>query len=296
MDTNANIRQIQLSDAAALAPAEAVVATDELVILDDLQMRGLTGKAVQIGFLAVCFCRSGSATIALGEKEAKLEAGSLFVGVGEPIVSILDVSPDFKMSIALVQRSLLDNSIIGLHQLWQYLLYLYNHPILPLEEDEQMWVDRTFTYLKMRFARKNHAYLDETIAALIRLFYFDICDLLSRHCVPLSRNGHSAGSLIFERFIALLGEHFKHERSITWYAEQLCITPKYLSEIVKSVSGRTAGQWVTNFVILEVKQLLANTPLSIKEIAQELHFANQSFLGKYFRNATGMSPSDFRKE
>lgn len=80
-----------------------------------------------------------------------------------------------------------------------------------------------------------------------------------------------------------------------WYSDQLCLTPKYLSEAVKAVSGKTARQWITTLVIMEVKVLLRNTDLSIKEIAQELNFPNQSFLGKYFKNATNISPSDYRR-
>ncbi|GAY29767.1 AraC family transcriptional regulator, partial [Prevotella sp. MGM2] len=100
---------------------------------------------------------------------------------------------------------------------------------------------------------------------------------------------------IFDKFIHLLSDNFRSERNVSWYSDQLCLTPKYLSEVVKNVSGRTAGQWIANFVVMEIKQLLANTSLSVKEIAVRLNFSNQSFLGKYFKNATGFSPSDYRK-
>lgn len=75
----------------------------------------------------------------------------------------------------------------------------------------------------------------------------------------------------------------------------MCLTPKHLSEMVKMVSGRTAGQWLTTMVMIETKTLLQDTQYSIKEIAQMMNFQNQSFLGKYFKNIEGISPSDFRK-
>ena len=92
-----------------------------------------------------------------------------------------------------------------------------------------------------------------------------------------------------------MSQHFKHERSVEWYSSEMCLTPKHLSEVVKLVSGKTAGQWINTLVIIEIKSLLMNTSLSIKEIAMELNFPNQSFLGKYFKNTEGISPSDFRK-
>ena len=73
------------------------------------------------------------------------------------------------------------------------------------------------------------------------------------------------------------------------------MTPKHLSEVVKQVSGKTAGQWITTMVMIEIKTLLKQSSLTIKEIAQEMNFPNQSFLGKYFKNVEGVSPSDFRK-
>ena len=81
-----------------------------------------------------------------------------------------------------------------------------------------------------------------------------------------------------------------------WYSSEMCLTPKHLSEVVKQVSGKTAGQWITTLVIIEIKSLLRHTTLSIKEVAQEMNFPNQSFLGKYFKNVEGVSPSDFRKQ
>jgi AraC-like DNA-binding protein len=83
---------------------------------------------------------------------------------------------------------------------------------------------------------------------------------------------------------------------VSWYGEQLCITPKYLSETVKQVSRRTPNEWIDNFVTLEVRVLLKNSSMSIKEIAQHLNFPNQSFLGKYFKEHVGMSPSEYRKK
>jgi AraC-like DNA-binding protein len=89
--------------------------------------------------------------------------------------------------------------------------------------------------------------------------------------------------------------NFRVERRVGWYAEQLCITPKYLSETVKQVSRRTPNEWIDNYVTLEVRVLLKNSTMSIKEIAQTLNFPNQSFLGKFFKEHVGMSPSDYRK-
>lgn len=106
----------------------------------------------------------------------------------------------------------------------------------------------------------------------------------------------SHGFVLFGRFLGMVQQNYKVQRNVVWYSEQLCVTPKYLSEVVKRVSGRTARQWIQLFVLIEIKTLLRNTNYSIKEITGALNFPNQSFLGKYFKNATGQSPSEYRHE
>ena len=83
---------------------------------------------------------------------------------------------------------------------------------------------------------------------------------------------------------------------MVWYGEQMCLSPKYLSEVVKEISGRSASGWISAMVINEIKTLLRNTNYSVKEVAQIMNFRNQSFLGKYFKNYTGMSPREYKKK
>lgn len=99
---------------------------------------------------------------------------------------------------------------------------------------------------------------------------------------------------IFERFYESLIESYQAERSVRFYADRLCLTPKHLSGVVKEVSGKTVGEWIDDFVILEAKALLNSSSLSIQEISDRLNFANQSFFGKYFKHYTGLSPKEYR--
>ena len=100
---------------------------------------------------------------------------------------------------------------------------------------------------------------------------------------------------IMAKFILAVSEHFREERQVAYYAHKLFITPKHLSSVVKELSGRTAGDWIENYVVMEAKVLLKTTDRTIQEIAVYLNFANQSFFGKYFKHHTGMSPTAYRK-
>lgn len=96
------------------------------------------------------------------------------------------------------------------------------------------------------------------------------------------------------RFRILVDKHFTHERGIDFFASLLCITPKYLSSVVKQTSGKTPNYWISETIIREVKKQLLNSTKSIKEIAHTLNFRDNSSLGKYFKKHTGLSPSFYR--
>jgi AraC-like DNA-binding protein len=109
-------------------------------------------------------------------------------------------------------------------------------------------------------------------------------------------NSHNRAEEYFKQFTHLLGEHFREERSVGFYARQLCITPKYLTTLIKRISGQSVSEWIDNYVILEAKTLLKYSTMSIQEIAYYLNFPNQSFFGSYFKRNTGMSPSQYKAQ
>ena len=289
-----NIRQLSMIDARRFATARLSSATDDLLVIDDISHFDFSEQALHMSFLIFCYCTSGRCHFTVNSQTLCLESGDLFIGVGEQILAKKDVSNDFSAKIILVSHECMQDSIVGLHQLWPFLLYIYKHPVIHLDAAERIWVEGSYTEVLRRVKAYSHRYRRESVTALIRLFYFDMCDVLARRA-PVAHTQQTSSYNIFDKFIHLLSDNFRSERNVSWYSDQLCLTPKYLSEVVKNVSGRTAGQWIANFVVMEIKQLLANTSLSVKEIAVRLNFSNQSFLGKYFKNATGFSPSDYRK-
>ena len=99
---------------------------------------------------------------------------------------------------------------------------------------------------------------------------------------------------IFERFIGLVSEYHTSERGMAFYADKMCLTPKYLSKLIKQASGRSAPDWIDSFVILEAKNMLNFSDMAIKEIVYKLHFPNQSVFYKFFKAHTGMTPTEYR--
>ena len=148
--------------------------------------------------------------------------------------------------------------------------------------------------LKEKMRATDNKFRRDIVRTLILAMFYDLSNVIVRLQESESKKQTRADS-IFTQFIRLVELNFRKERRVGWYAEQLCITPKYLSETVKNVSNRTPNEWIDSYVSLELRVLLKSTTKSIKEISDDMTFPNQSFLGKFFREHVGVSPSAYRK-
>jgi AraC-like DNA-binding protein len=126
------------------------------------------------------------------------------------------------------------------------------------------------------------------------LFLYEVYGISKKYAVPFHHHVTRKENLV-KNFTLLVQKQFRLLRNVNKYAAQLNITPKYLTETVKEITGKTAGEIIDDFVLLEAKLLLDNPVLSIAEIADELHFSDQSFFGKYFKRHTGLSPKEYRR-
>ena len=141
---------------------------------------------------------------------------------------------------------------------------------------------------------ESHRYQREIALSLLHALFFDIAHIFDQH-QPVRPKPQTRKDELFELFIRTVGEHYKQQRSVAFYADKLCLTPKHLSNVIKELTGKSASQWIDDYVVLEAKTLLKSTNLTILQISEELHFANQSFFGKYFKQHTGLSPMRYRR-
>jgi AraC-like DNA-binding protein len=100
---------------------------------------------------------------------------------------------------------------------------------------------------------------------------------------------------LFTSFYNLVLLHHRESHEVGFYADKLCLTPKYLSTVIKASTGKTAYEWINDYVILEAKALL-KSDMTVQQISDSLSFPNQSFFGQSFKRHTGMSPSEYRRK
>ena len=267
---------------------------NDLLLIDDIEKVPLPNEPRRMKCILLGICLHGKAQYSVDTEEYLVTPGDVIIINEGTVTDNYMLSPDCKGMGILISIDFFRETIKGMHELSQLFLFSRTHPVFNLTQDEISLIKAYFKAIKFKVDDKNHHFRSDVVRSLMMSMIYDISNGIYRIQQANDRR-QSRAEAIFTSFIKLVETNFRHERRVGWYGEQLCITPKYLSETVKQVSKRTPNEWIDNYVILEARVMLRNTNMSIKEIAQELHFPNQSFLGKFFKEHVGMSPSEYRK-
>lgn len=165
--------------------------------------------------------------------------------------------------------------------------------VIPLNEEALATMLQFCEMVKRLSQFPDHPFLMETAVNLTRAFFFGAGYFFHQRPETVT---HSRGEQLVDRFLKLVQMHCRQERQLDFYAQELCISAKYLAATVKAVTGKTAGDWIEDYVMLEAKAMLTNTDMTINQISDHLHFPDTSTFGKYFRRHTGLSPKEFKKQ
>ena len=181
--------------------------------------------------------------------------------------------------------------------LLQSIMHIMANPVIKLGQDE---VDLMLKYYELLAFKMDHPEMNfgrETVRDIIRCFAYDLLSNINKH---MNQDGSEdmlrQGDRVFRKFMLLLAENSKMNRSVKSYADELCVSPKYLTSVCRKHSDYTASELIATSVISRIKQLLLYSDLSIKEVAAEMGFDNLSFFGKYVKKHLGLSPNNYRKQ
>lgn len=287
-----NIKDTTLEEARKWGNAEFL--DDGLVLTDRIADAPIPKEPTRMNFILMALCKHGKAQYSIDTREQTVKPGDLLFISERHIVDNYMASPDFECLCIMVSTEFYHGFIQNVKNVSSLLLFSMNNPVVSLTPREIQVYSNYYQTIREKMSEREHHYRTNLVKALLLAMFYDMSNVIWR-VEQQGAKSQTRADVIFANFIRLLEQHFRQERRVSWYAEQLCITPKYLSEIVKQVSKRTPNEWIDNYVILEIRVLLKNSTKSIKEIAEELQFPNQSFLGKYFKEHIGVSPSQYRK-
>lgn len=267
---------------------------DDLVIFDDLNEIPLHDYPNRVDAAVFAICLKGFIRFSVNLKEYTITPRNMVVLLPEQIVQQHERSDDFEGIFIGVSKQFIDDIIPGVQNLLAAFFYVKEHPFTVLTDDEQNDLIEYHSVLWKKIRMKEHVFHKEVVQSLLLALFYDVCNIFRKHQSHDVRK-RSRKEELFELFMRTVMDHYRQERSVGFYADKLCVTAKYLSLASKEVSGKSAGNWIDEYVILEAKALLKSSNMTIQEIADTLNFANQSFFGKYFKHHTGVSPKEYRK-
>lgn len=287
-----NILDVNVSRAKMLGDSGSI--ENEILLLDKLNEAPIPQEPRRMEIIVVALCLKGKAQYTIDTQEQMVKRNDVLIITDRHILDNFMASPDLEGLAIILSVEFFRAAIQKVSDFSSLFLFSKDHPVVSLSQAEADIFVSYFNMLKEKMADTEHRYRRDLVRTILLAMFYDLSNVIFR-IQQRSDTHQTRADILFSRFIHLLEKNYKHERRVGWYAEQMCITPKYLSETIKQVSKRTPNEWIDNYVMLEIRVLLKNTTKSIKQIAQEMHFPNQSFLGKFFKEHVGMSPSEYRK-
>lgn len=239
-------------------------------------------------------CISGSAHFVSDMRKVDMGPHTIAVILPGHLIEEYSTSDDFHgFMIASSERNFAA-FLPMMSRLFMCSMYFRDNPMVSLtteELDNQVYFHRL---LKNKLKDCHSSFDRMVVNKLIEGIFCETLNIFFKRLdISLTTYCNRSESL-FYRFIVDIENYYKRERSVSFYADKLCVSAKHLSSVVKEISGRTASDWIDSYVVNEIKRLLATTDMTIQEISCKLNFANQSFFGKYFKVHVGMSPREYR--
>lgn len=268
---------------------------DNIALFDSLsKISGLTLPA-KIDFILSVMCENGSLILNYDQRTFTLTKNCIMVLRPGHVVNSYQASADFRGHCIMVSSDYLGDTLPSMSRILPCMVSVMDRPVIKLSDEEAQNQLELYNILRKKaYDSGDRPFRTETVGSMLKALFFETLGLYSEHSSDKSVGKIRRKDAILYDFIQYVERDFRTERSVGYYAEKLCVSPKHLSAMVKEASGRTAGDWIDSYVIMEAKIMLRNTGMTVQEISAKLNFANQSFFGKYFKHLVGMSPKDYR--
>lgn len=275
-------------------PQKIIILNEDFAIFNDLRSMPIFYSPTRLTTSFMLLCLNGYTRLNVNMQEYYIAPGTLIIALPDQIIQSLEISDEFKGICIGMSKDFSDEVFAKLKVMLPFFFYTKEYPCLNLNSTELNFLMEYYNMFWERLTEETGELARDIILTLLTSMFYEVYNIYKKR-LPRTMDRKNRKEILFDQFMRLLSENYKKERSVNYYAQELFLTPKHLSSVVKEVSGKTAGEWIDYFVIFEAKSLLKSSQKNIQEIADELHFANQSFFGKYFKHYTGMSPKDYRR-
>lgn len=254
--------------------------------------------------MTLMLCHTGSMDIICNGKKMTVRPKDLFVVLPNTYIGEFTTSWDFRFTLlrvkaVLFQQILLDNFRIE-PRWWEKQRFLKMCPCIHLEPIHEELLCSYYHLIQLYLKDPiQSTYRKNIMHSAVRALVLEMFNYLDTVLEPLSeeekQKNITQSDYTFRNFLQLLQAN-PQQREVQWYAEKLNITPKYLSEVCKQRSSKSASEWITEVTMNDIKRRLAHSGDSVKEVAFQLGFPNSSFFCQYVKKHTGMTPNRLRRQ
>lgn len=251
---------------------------------------------VRVNALQVLLVLEGSIDLSIDYVLFQASTNTVVTIMPTHITKVMKYSPNFKGRLMAVSRAFLEQSMMPNHSssMIQY-MKIRKNPTILLQESEIKTLDECMLRLRQTILQTSHHLQLLLIQNTLMGFFIEMGNIFSERKEYNTPPSLTRKEELFESFLRILYMYCKEQHVVSFYAEQLYITPQYLSLILKELTGRSANKWIDEALMQEAKILLKAPQATVQQVADALHFSDQSTFGKFFKKHAGMSPMEYRK-
>ena len=265
---------------------------DDFILMDNIREVPFLDAPTKVDYCVGTICLEGRVEGSINLRPCVIQKNDFLILLPNQIVQYTYVSDDFRGLNIIMSGRFLESLELSMKESIPVMLRLQEDPIVHLTDGGMKHLMDFYALLRGVVSVPENPYRPEMARLLTQTIFYGM-NYFGQRSQPVAPK--SKREELFGAFYNLLLEYHKESREVGFYAGKLFLTPKYLSAVVKEATGKSAFEWISNYVILEAKSLLKSTNMTIQQVSEELNFPNQSFFGKYFRHHTGLSPKEYRK-
>lgn len=239
------------------------------------------------------FLLSGQISLHVGEWEHHISGGDGIILIEGKPIEVTSYSDDAEIVAILISTTYLHQYEPKITFNIKGLPFYYQNPIMHMNAEQMQLCIDGLEHIRFRMNQSDHLYWFETLQRTIDIFIYDLFSIYTLCNSEQSTKGGQE-AIITQKFIDLVKEHVKSERTVAFYAEQLFVTPKYLSKVCVHATGQNASFWISQFALSQMLEEITQTDHSLTDISDGFHFSNLSHFTRFIKLRTGSTPSEFR--
>lgn len=290
MDKSILTTESQIADFATNAKADLFSFIDQKDYHNVLTREGNIPYVIQLG--GIFLCLEGEGEVIINEQKYHLRPRTMCMAFRGTILQSLHTDESFKGYTLAINIDFIRE--INIPSATSLYMLIRDYPCVTLSQEQLESILDLCEMLRSKNARKDHPFRMQINSQILLTLCYELAAIYTQYH-PVKRQPCSRQDTLFRRFLSLLATDITLSREVQYYADKLCITPKYLTIITRQASDRSATDWISQTVIVKAKSLLSGTQLTVQQISNRLNFPNPSFFGQYFLRHTGMTPKEFRR-